>query len=478
MGQAIPGNHRQGSGLGGCLTFDLLTVTGTVTAPAGCGKTQLVADAATRHKGSKPLLLLTHTNAGATAMRRRLTGAGVAPRAYRVATLDGWCLRIVKRFPKRSGIDLADLAEEKINYTAVRKLAAALVESGALSDILRASYERVLVDEYQDCSMEQHRLVVALGGLLPVVVLGDPLQAIFGFGDTKLVDWDADVKASFGTVGELTTPWRWVKAGAPELGQWLLDIRPTLAANKKVNLQKVPKQVNWVKLKSKGDDEARIVAAAQDPPIPDGSVLVIGDTYAKTHDAFARASDGHVVENVNLGPLVTFADAFDVNDANALSALLLAASGVVDGLKGGQLLKDAVLSQTGKRKPATRVEELASQFLGKPSFAAARDVLTECAHVQGVRVHRPAVYEALCSAFNLAEAGVPLPDAARRLREEARWRGRLTPRRAVGSTLLLKGLEADAAVVLQPEDLSRKNLYVAMTRGSRSLTLCSVSADI
>ncbi len=44
---------------------------GSVTAPAGCGKTQLIADALTQHFGRKPVLVLTHTNAGVTALRTR-----------------------------------------------------------------------------------------------------------------------------------------------------------------------------------------------------------------------------------------------------------------------------------------------------------------------------------------------------------------------------------------------------------------------
>jgi hypothetical protein len=49
------------------------------------------------------------------------------------------------------------------------------------------------------------------------------------------------------------------------------------------------------------------------------------------------------------------------------------------------------------------------------------------------------------------------------------------PRRAVGSTLLLQGLEAEVAVILEADDLSPRNLYVAMTQGSKKLLVCSRS---
>jgi DNA helicase-2/ATP-dependent DNA helicase PcrA len=67
-------------------------------------------------------------------------------------------------------------------------------------------------------------------------------------------------------------------------------------------------------------------------------------------------------------------------------------------------------------------------------------------------------------------------EAAIRIREQNRILGRPLPKRAVGSTLLLKGLEADVAVVLNAEKLDAKNLYVAMTRGCRKLVICSSSS--
>lgn len=51
--------------------------------------------------------------------------------------------------------------------------------------------------------------------------------------------------------------------------------------------------------------------------------------------------------------------------------------------------------------------------------------------------------------------------------------GRVLPRRGVGSTLLLKGLEAQVCVVVEGDKLNAKNLYVAITRGSNRLVICS-----
>src|SRR5688572_24192281 len=137
--------------------LDLLNVEcGSVTAPAGCGKTTSIADALKRHVRPKPVLILTHTNAGVSALRRRLKEKTVGPQAYRLSTIDGWALKLISTFPARSKLDPAILLADKPKYDRIQKLADGLLASGNISDVLRASYDRLIVDEYQDCTVDQH----------------------------------------------------------------------------------------------------------------------------------------------------------------------------------------------------------------------------------------------------------------------------------------------------------------------------------
>ena len=66
-----------------------------------------------------------------------------------------------------------------------------------------------------------------------------------------------------------------------------------------------------------------------------------------------------------------------------------------------------------------------------------------------------------------------LEEAAWVVRTRSRRLGRVMPRCAVGTTLLVKGLEFAHAVVLDADAFDAKNLYVALTRGARSLTVVS-----
>ena len=222
--------------------IDLLAIErGTVTAPAGCGKTHLIADALTRHDGLKPILVLTHTNAGVAALRGRLQRAAVPPAAYRLATIDGWAMRLLTLFPRRSGHDPAILTvrDPRRHYPAIRTAARGLLAAGHINDVVASSYDRLIVDEYQDCSVPQHEIILHASQTLRTCVLGDPLQAIFNFAGPT-VDWAGDVQACFPAAGELVTPWRWINAGEEAFGRWLLGVRETLLEQGSIDLGRAP----------------------------------------------------------------------------------------------------------------------------------------------------------------------------------------------------------------------------------------------
>jgi len=80
---------------------------------------------------------------------------------------------------------------------------------------------------------------------------------------------------------------------------------------------------------------------------------------------------------------------------------------------------------------------------------------------------------------HIANPGLQLMAAAEKYQLEFRHIGRpIAHRRIVGTTLLVKGLEFDHAVVLEASSLSRQELYVALTRGARSLTVLSDSSTL
>lgn len=463
------------------IEIDLRSITrGTVTAPAGCGKTQLIAHALANHRGSKPILVLTHTNAGVAALRARLDRAGVPTSAYRLSTIDGWAIRLISTFPGRSAHDSAilRLATPARDYPAIRDAAWKLLQAGHVSKVLNASYVHLIVDEYQDCSVPQHAIIYFLSLILPTCVLGDPMQAIFGFRGNTLADWNRQVCAHFPVVAELATPWRWRNAGAEALGQWLLEVRRLLSTGQSVDLRNGPQEhVIWKPAIPPDDHSQRLAAARTAPPTADGRVLIIADSRNRTaQQNFASQTPGaSTVEAVDLQDLIAFANSFDVGSPNALSQLLTLAQNVMTNVGVAELMRRLEsLTRGTARNPPTNAESRALEFRRAPSLATAATLLSELRAQPNVRVHRPAILYGVLKALRESSSGaVSLENAAKRVREENRLLGRPLPRRAVGSTLLLKGLEAEVAVLLNTDNMSAQNLYVAMTRGSMKLVVCS-----
>lgn len=405
---------------------DILAIDcGTITAPAGCGKTHLIADALTRYTASKPILVLTHTNAGVVALRSRLDKAGVPSRDYRLSTIDGWAMRLISTFPARGGQEpsILELKKPKTDYPAIREAAWKLLKAGHISDVLKSSYSRLIVDEYQDCSIPQHAIIYYAAQTLPTCVLGDPMQAIFGFQGNALANWEKHVCTHFPIAGKLTTPWRWKNAGNDGFGLWLLDARERLQTGQTVDFQSCPAHVEWVYLDGTDDHKRRLQAAITPCPLPNGRVLIIGESISPpSQRRIASQTPGAVVvESVDLKDLVAFAARLDLNSPSAFSDLVEFAAEVMTNLGGPELIQRVTSLTAGTaRKPPDEVEKSALAFCAAPSRQSALNVLVEMNKQQGVRVHRPAVLRSCMTAFRTADGtpGNTFHDAVVREREK------------------------------------------------------------
>ncbi|MES1984232.1 MAG: UvrD-helicase domain-containing protein [Pseudomonadota bacterium] len=464
---------------------DLLTINrGAVTAPAGCGKTYLIADALKRHRGTKPILVLTHTNAGVAALRGRLDAFGIPAFRYRLATLDGWAMRLAATFPIRSQIDptALRLANPGANYPAIRNAATKLLADGHVADVVEASYAQLIVDEYQDCSLRQHAMVTWLAQTLPTCVLGDPLQAIFGFGGDNLPGWDTDVCSYFPVVAQLTQPWRWINAGAADLGNWLLQARASMVAGDRVDVRTAPPgRVDWVQLKGI-DDLATRVAAASIPATADEKVLIIGFATSPAHqrEMASRVPGAIVVEAVDLKDLVAFGQSFEPTSVTALEKMAAFADELMSGAGATQVAENIRTHMGLGLQPNGSLEAAGYSLVSDGSYLAALNFLVELGKQAVGGIHRDAVMRACIRALRACLGPQPpsFQDSTIQVREQSRLIGRPLAARSVGSTLLMKGLEGDIAVVLDGDNLNFHHLYVAMTRGAKKLVLCSASPTL
>lgn len=456
---------------------------GHVVAPAGCGKTELIAKTVA-HAESKPVLVLTHTTAGVAALRQRLHRDGVPASHYRLNTIAGWALTIISMFPERAGY-LHD-PQSTPNYTAVQNAVGGLCASGAINSEIAATYSRVLVDEYQDCSVSQHLITSGLANAIPTIVFGDPMQAIFGFGDDPLPNWATQVVPAFPELGRLDIPWRWNNAGANDLGTWLLAIRETLDGGQKIDLRTIPSRVAWHPLGADQNANAAAQIALQyeiAKANPQETILIIGDSIqADSRHSFAsRAKGVGVVEPVDFRDIVGFANQMNGKTGQELLDACIGFLIKVMTNVYGEKLNGRVQSILGNRnrKPPNAPEVAAISLVQGGGYFEAVQFLKAMADDRERRIFRHSAFNIMVQSLQIAMTtpGGGLPEAIASLREQRRHAGRVIPPKAVGSTLLLKGLEADHVVILDADRpgnaMSKEHLYVALTRGAKSASVFS-----
>ena len=188
-----------------------------------------------------------------------------------------------------------------------------------------------------------------------------------------------------------------------------------------------------------------------------------------------------VVENVDLRDLVVFGERFDLGSANIVEHVINFAGGVMVNVGVTAMCQRIETLRAGRaRNPPTEAEAVALRFGEAPSYAGAIELLEAINAQGGVRAHRPAILRGAYEVLNACRGaqGATPGDAAVAVRERSRLIGRPLARRTVGSTLLLKGLEADVAVILNPAVMDNRHLYVAMTRGAKQLIICSANQHL
>jgi hypothetical protein len=458
---------------------------GSVVAAAGCGKTEQIARATRFADGRR--LILTHTHAGIDVLRTRLKKHKVPSAKFRLATIAGWCLRYGASFPMRSGLGNIQ-PQADVEWNAVYEAAARLVGSGAVSGVLQSSYSGVFVDEYQDCSGLQHQVVKALSGTLPVCVFGDPLQAIFDFKGQKPVDWNTDVFPVFAKAGELVTPWRWHMAGNRELADWLAALRPTLERGGNIVLADRPACVRWEQLPTDPRfRNGKIVEVCKRAlgDVNDGTLVVIGDAASiNARAAIAKNLAKAGFSNIEpLGCVSLYAAAAKIEKAKDFARLEAAMEFISDCMTGTEqadFLKGVKSRQTGGKLGTAKFGDLINTGLAVIKGSAGEAVLEL---MQGfyekddTYCFRREMFYAMRAALRIkcARQSCALADAIWEVQNRIRHAGRLISNKSIGSTLLVKGLEFDHAVVIHADNMTRKDWYVALTRATAAITILSPS---
>lgn len=448
-----------------------MTERACIVLPAGCGKTELLATALGHLNGHQ--LILTHTHAGVRAIRQRLDKLGVPLARCRVCTIAAWALEYASLHPTISHYCPDDFATGR--WEKIYRGATAVLRRPIGKVVVLNSHEGVLVDEYQDCTVAQHELVSALAEHLPCRIVGDPLQSVFGFRNEQLPDWNT-VSRFFSEIVHEPVPWRWRSSNRP-LGQWLLSIREPLARGDSIEIPSTVSRVRW----SEHTPQNVSFECCRALNGSGESVVVIGN-IAKICHTIAR----------NVGRCFTSLDERERKDLSSLVADLEENSPVNRVLRMGRLAKECMT-----KLPASLIHDYDALLRGKSlprmrgtdpsrdSLRAAIDTpsiptllaLYHSLEKSGKHIYRKDLWFDAGRVLRIWEQNVADgPIAASRLLLRTRIHSEPPMARyLVARTLLVKGLEFDHVIVVGADEMDPENLYVALTRARKSVTVLSKS---
>lgn len=446
-------------------------------AAAGCGKTHAIAQAVARSSEGCQLIL-THTHAGVHSLRKRLQILHVPSPSYHIDTIAGWALRLAIAYPGTSGF--SNPKPQKNEWMDVYRAATYLLGLPFMRQVIGATYKGIYVDEYQDCTVTQHALVLALAELLPCRILGDPLQGIFGFGHDPLVDWQNDIAPNFEQLPDLTTPWRWAEKNE-RLGQWLAQARQLIANNQPVDLNCAP--LIW----RASTDENRWKICMGKANSPDSVVAIHPENlHANGCHNFASQLRGNYqsIEEMEASDLMSWAKKLGCSTGNqrAIRIIEFAATCMTTVSTELRTIQDKFKDQKKSNiapdfSKVRKYREIAASLVRASQSTNPSDIwdaLRLISDINEAKMYRADLWHEMLRAIAyLSDEFTSLEDAAWHIRTQTRFVGRKEYQRIVSRTLLVKGLEFDHAVVLDADQLDAKNLYVAITRGANSLTILS-----
>ncbi len=433
-----------------------------IVAPAGHGKTEIIA---TVSGVGKRALILTHTHAGVHAIRERLKRRGIPHACVAVDTIAGWSMRYAHAFPRVSQpSDGMPQSSQQWNQLYLGVTQALRVS--AVREVVSASYDRIMIDEYQDCNGLQHDLAVALSSIVPTLIFGDPMQGIFEFAGASL-SWESDIYPKFPFATNLETPHRWVQKN-PLLGEWIAETREKLMHGESIDL--ADPRIHYHQCNNAFDMAAFFEGIDE----KEGSFAAIHCNKQICYKLAKAASGGYqAIEELAAKRLRDFASVWD----QAIDAK----GGKLCAIK--KLFSDCFKTASGNNvndfNGIKHIMEVERNLDVYNEADAAHRLMMDIRKYADWKIYRAELWRDAERAVAEVAAGRAenMMQACDIIRQRISVSGRRLPKRTVSTPLLLKGLEFDHVVIpdashfMRESQAQAKLFYVAISRATQSLTI-------
>lgn len=462
-------------------------------APAGYGKTYTLAECLQYTPDNEKQLILTHTHAGIASIKEKIKSKGVPSSKYNVQTITGFAQKYVLAL--HSG-DLGVGQGDKEYFNNIIKAAIRLLKSDAVKRIVTASYNGLFVDEYQDCDIFQHEMIMLLSEVLPTRLLGDEMQGIFDFSsDAPLVSFKNNLKDF--KISKLETPWRWKSNGNNEhLGEDLKVIRGILESDNKVidlrrfrsieklhiydNINKKP-FITFNRLNKLADEAHRtnqnvVVITPERSSYSNINTRIRIQSALKNRykilESFDEKTYYKVSEDIDKAIDVTTQNRNLYTDITNRILKTLFHKSDVNMWFGDNKVKN---KRGNYKTNSDQLNNLTDTFLKEPDAYSLNELLNFIIYELKFKTTRPSLVYGIKSALkNAVENDTTVHEAMVQHKNIRRRMGRNISGCSIGTTLLTKGLEFDTVAIIDAHLFeSYKHFYVAITRACKNLIIYS-----
>lgn len=489
---------------------------GLLIAPAGHGKTTAIADCLNLCPDDSCQLVLTHTHAGIASLKKKFKEKKVPAHKYQLETITGFAQRYVLAF---QGSSVLPKPEDKHYFNVAVAKCNEILSSPLIQCIISLSFGGVFVDEYQDCTISQHNMIMYLAQNLPLHILGDPLQGIFEFEEERLVDFNNDLTWLFGfkVFHLLNYPWRWHNTNEP-LGREILSIRNLLERDNSIILKQMPEIGLYLEQWSNSNDYYSLEYIKWLSSIirkyESHNTLIICPTYHGNNSKGIKTPKGDLKDRIKIKYQFDFNNSYLLLDAidgrTYYSVSRNIDTYITRCIKGSRidpikhfhdLLESLYVSKTflnkwisstkkgwkfrdkqdrEEKRISCIFEKSFNRFIEAPSLKSQLTVLDTVKSIPGYSNHRPDFwYEIIRCLKNAIAEDISLYQSMDRHRSRIRHMGRKIEGKCIGTTFLTKGLEFDTVIILYPERFEdKKNFYVAISRACKTLVFITSTNEI
>lgn len=440
-----------------------------IEAPAGHGKTEMITDLVDKLPGKK--LVLTHTNAGVSALTQRLEKKKVNREKYCLSTISSFCMKWCAAYPVTAKINPTIVITNSRFYNDQTCGAARIFSHRWAREVIQNTYFCVIVDEYQDCVVEQHQIFLEVNKTVPVYILGDRLQSIFGWAG-KPVSWN---NIGFERVSVETAPHRWERSN-PELGQYLTTLRDILMPALEGKTVRLPTKPfgSFIKRVSpafaRGDGLYNEMNQYQ-------SALYL-TKWPKAQCSFSRQTGG-VFQNdepQNLNDLYQYAQLLDTDNAytrtKSIYSFIEECTTQVNAELGSY--KKHITEENFDFGKIKKHPEFGKRILKLYQNHGYEDMLSVLEWIKSnstFRIYRRELFTELIRSIRFArDKEITIHEAAQQIRMIPNNQSRYAGFKKLSSRAVLsKGLEFECVAINLKEQFTATEMYVAMTRAMKAI---------